>query len=93
MKTLMIHCFDPRAAEIPQVAEYFWDEVYPGENILGEAGSRVGNTRTLFAEANAGGRAASALHLYQCCRVVTGTQTLSGTISSSSRNADLTNIA
>ena len=30
MKTLVIHCFDPRAAEIPQkVAEYFGDEVYP----------------------------------------------------------------
>src|SRR5580700_141570 len=62
MKTLVIHCFDPRAAEIPQkVAEYFGDEVYPGENILDEAGNRVGNTRTLFAEANAGGRAAYAL--------------------------------
>jgi carbonic anhydrase len=25
MKTLVIHCFDPRAAEIPQkVAKYFW---------------------------------------------------------------------
>jgi carbonic anhydrase len=62
MKTLVVHCFDPRAAEIPQkVAEYFGDEVYPGENILDEAGNRVGNTRTLFAEANGGGRAASAL--------------------------------
>jgi hypothetical protein len=29
MKTLVIHCFDPRAVEIPQaVAEYFGDEVY-----------------------------------------------------------------
>ena len=45
MKTLVIHCFDPRAAEIPQkVAEYFGDEVYPGENILDEAGNRVGST-------------------------------------------------
>src|ERR1700761_1187564 len=62
MKTLVIHCFDPRAAEIPQkVAEYFGDEVYPGENILDEAGNRVGSTRTLFVETNAGGRAASAL--------------------------------
>ena len=62
MKTLVIHCFDPRAAEIPEkLAEYFGDEVHPGENILDEAGNRVGSTRTLFAEANAGGRAASAL--------------------------------
>jgi carbonic anhydrase len=62
MKTLVIHCFDPRAAEIPQaVANYFGDEVYPGENILDKNGNRVGSTRTLFAETNAGGRAAFAL--------------------------------
>jgi carbonic anhydrase len=59
MKTLVIHCFDPRAAEIPQaVAVYFGDEVYPGENITDEKGNRVGSTRTLFAATNAGGRAA-----------------------------------
>jgi carbonic anhydrase len=62
MKTLVIHCFDPRAAEIPQaVAAYFGDEVYPGENILDKKGNRVGSTRTLFVETNAGGRAAFAL--------------------------------
>src|SRR5271168_4340415 len=62
MKTLVIYCFDPRAVEIPQaVAEYFGDEVYPGENILDESGNRVGHTRTLFTETNAGGRAAFAL--------------------------------
>jgi carbonic anhydrase len=62
MKTLVIHSFDPRAADIPRaVAECFGDEVYPGENILDEAGNRVGHTRTLFSETNAGGRAAFAL--------------------------------
>ena len=62
MKTLVIYCFDPRAAEIPQaVAAYFGDEVYPGENILDEAGNRVGNTRTLFTLTNGGGRAEPAL--------------------------------
>jgi len=62
MKTLVIHFVDPRAAEIPQaVAAYFGDEVYPGENILDKNGNRVGSTRTLFVETNAGGRAAFAL--------------------------------
>jgi carbonic anhydrase len=62
MKTLVIYCFDPRAAEIPQVvAEYFGDEVYPGEIIVDESDNRVGHTRTLFTETNAGGRAAFAL--------------------------------
>lgn len=62
MKTIVIHCFDPRACEIPQaVADYFGDEVYPGADILDDAGNRIGNTRTLFAVSNAGGRAFSAL--------------------------------
>jgi carbonic anhydrase len=62
MKTLVIHCFDPRAVEIPQaVAAYFGDEVYPGEIIVDQAGNRIGSTRTLFAATNAGGRAAFAL--------------------------------
>ena len=62
MKTLVIHCLDPRAVEIPQaVAEYFGDEVYPGEIITDENGTRIGSTRTLFVSTNAGGRAAFAL--------------------------------
>lgn len=62
MKSIVVHCFDPRAAEIPDaVAAHFGDEVYPGENILDEAGHRIGSTRTLFAVSNAGGRAVSAL--------------------------------
>ena len=62
MKTLVIYCFDPRAVEVPQaVAEYFGDEVYPGEIITDENGTRIGSTRTLFTATNAGGRAAFAL--------------------------------
>ena len=62
MKTIVVYCFDPRAAEIPEaVAEHFGDEVYPGEDVLDEAGNRIGSTRTLFAVSNAGGRAVSAL--------------------------------
>jgi carbonic anhydrase len=62
MKTLVVHCFDPRAVEIPQaVASYLGDEVYPGENVLDDAGNRIGHTRTLFSFVNGGGRAAQAL--------------------------------
>jgi carbonic anhydrase len=62
MKTMVIYCLDPRAADITQaVAEHFGDEVYPGEMILDAAGNRVGSTRTLFTVTNGGGRASSAL--------------------------------
>ena len=62
MKTMVIYCVDPRAADVPDVvARHFGDEVYPGENILDDAGNRIGNTRTLFTVTNGGGRAASAL--------------------------------
>jgi carbonic anhydrase len=62
MKTMVIYCFDPRAADIPEaVAAHFGDEVYPGEIILDKAGNRVGSTRTLFTATNAGGRAAFAI--------------------------------
>lgn len=63
IKTVLIHCFDPRAAEVPHVvAEHFGDEVYPGEEVLDPAGNRIGSSRTMVAVANAGGRAFSALH-------------------------------
>jgi carbonic anhydrase len=62
MKTIVVYCFDPRADEIPKaVAEHFGNEVYPGKNILDEAGNRIGSTRTLFTVSNAGGRAVAAL--------------------------------
>ena len=35
LKTLVIYCYDPRAAEIPSaVAKLFRDEVFPGAIIL-----------------------------------------------------------
>ncbi|MET8430611.1 carbonic anhydrase [Nocardia sp. NPDC004860] len=62
MKTLVIHCFDPRATEIPHaVAKHLPDEVYPGEDIHDQAGNKVGSTRTLFTLTNGGGRAIDAL--------------------------------
>jgi carbonic anhydrase len=62
LKTIVIHCFDPRASEVPDVvARHFPGEVYPGENILDSAGKKVGHTRTLFTVSVAGGRAIAGL--------------------------------
>jgi carbonic anhydrase len=62
LKTIVIHCFDPRAVEIPEVvARHLPGEIYPGENVVDEAGKRVGHTRTLFPISVAGGRAVAGL--------------------------------
>src|SRR5262245_18959201 len=62
LRTLVIYCYDPRAAEIPDaVAKLFGDEVFPGEVIRDAEGKRVGASTTLFPVIVAGGRAVDAL--------------------------------
>jgi len=78
LKTLVIYCYDPRAAEIPNaVTKLFGDEVFPGEVILDGAGHRVASTTTIFPVIVAGGRAVDALrsitvaqHLFGIQRIV-----------------------
>src|SRR5262245_6065494 len=62
LKTLVIYCYDPRAAEIPSaVATLFGDEVFPGHVILDASGNRVASSTTIFPIIVAGGRAVDAL--------------------------------
>src|SRR6476660_5778661 len=62
LKTLVIYCYDPRAAEIPDaVAKLFGDEVFPGEIIVDGSGKRVASSTTIFPVIVAGGRAVDAL--------------------------------
>ena len=62
LRTLVIYCYDPRAAEIPNaVAKLFGDEVFPGQVIRDAQGNRVASSTTLFPVIVAGGRAIDAL--------------------------------
>ena len=62
LRTLVIFCYDPRAAEIPAaVARLLGDEVFPGEVIRDDQGKRVASSTTLFPVIVAGGRAIDAL--------------------------------
>src|SRR5215468_4662514 len=62
LRTLVIYCYDPRAAEVPAaVAKRLGDEVFPGEVIRDDQGKRVASTTTLFPVIVAGGRAIDAL--------------------------------
>ena len=62
LRTLVIHCYDPRAAGVPDaVARHLGKHVFPGEIILDEEGKRVGASTTIFPIVVAGGRAVDAL--------------------------------
>jgi len=62
LQTLVIYCYDPRAAEIPTaVAKRLGNEEYPGRVVVDGAGNRVASTTTIFPIIVAGGRAIDAL--------------------------------
>jgi carbonic anhydrase len=62
LKTVVVYCYDPRAADIPNaVAARFDGEVFPGQIIRDPAGNRIASSTTLFPVIVAGGRAIDAL--------------------------------
>ena len=77
LKTLVIYCYDPRAAEIPQaVAELFGDEIFPGEIMLDASGHRVASTTTMFPIVVAGGRAIDAMRSITVAQHLFGIQNI-----------------
>jgi carbonic anhydrase len=77
LKTLVIFCYDPRAAEIPNaVAKLFGDEVFPGEIIRDAAGNRVASSTTIFPVIVAGGRAVDALRSISVAQHLFGIQNI-----------------
>ena len=77
LKTLVIHCYDPRAAEIPSaVATLFGDEVYPGRIIVDASGNRVASSTTIFPIIVAGGRAVDALRSITVAQHLFGIQNI-----------------
>jgi carbonic anhydrase len=62
LRTVVVYCYDPRAANIPHVlAKAMPGEVYPGEIVYNEGGEKIASTTTVFPIVVAGGRAADAL--------------------------------
>jgi carbonic anhydrase len=62
LRTVVIYCYDPRAANIPRaVAKAMSNEVYPGEIVTDETGKKIASTTTIFPVVVAGGRAVDAL--------------------------------
>ena len=61
LKTLVIYCYDPRAAGIPNAVAELFGDVFPGEIIKDSAGNRVASSTTVFPVIVAGGRSIDAL--------------------------------
>jgi carbonic anhydrase len=77
LKTLVIYCYDPRAAEIPNaVAKWLGEEEYPGRVIVDENGRRVASTTTIFPIVVAGGRAVDALRSITVAQHLFGIQNI-----------------
>lgn len=77
LKTLVIYCYDPRAAEIPNaVAKWLGQEEYPGRVIVDTNGKRVASTTTIFPIVVAGGRAVDALRSITVAQHLFGIQNI-----------------
>jgi carbonic anhydrase len=77
LKTLVVFCYDPRAAEIPHiVAERLGDEVFPGQIIHDASGNRVASSTTMFPIIVAGGRAIDALRSITVAQHLFGIQNI-----------------
>lgn len=61
LRTVVIYCYDPRAAQIPCAVAKRLGETYPGELVINEHGLKVASTTTVFPVIVAGGRAFDAL--------------------------------
>jgi len=62
LRTIVVHCYDPRAVNIPcAVAKAMPGEVYPGKIIFDADGKKAASTTTIFPVVVAGGRAVDAL--------------------------------
>lgn len=61
LRTVVVYCYDPRAAGVPAAVARELGDVYPGEIAFDERGRKVASTTSLFEVVVAGGRAADAL--------------------------------
>jgi carbonic anhydrase len=61
LRTVVIYCFDPRAAGIPEAVANEFGEIYPGTVLTDADGNGIGTDATMLTVVVAGGRAMDAL--------------------------------
>ncbi|MDJ0701879.1 MAG: carbonic anhydrase [Leptolyngbyaceae cyanobacterium MO_188.B28] len=76
LRTVVIYCYDPRAANIPEAVAKEFGEVYPGEIVTDAQGNKIASTTTLFEVIVAGGRAIDALRSITTAQHLFGIQNI-----------------
>jgi len=61
LRTIVVYCYDPRAAGIPDAVARELGDVFPGDVVTDDAGNGVATTGTMLTVVVAGGRAMDAL--------------------------------
>ena len=61
LRTVVVHCYDPRAVGVPAAVAARLGDVFPGAIAKSDDGRKVASTATLFPVVVAGGRAVDAL--------------------------------
>ena len=61
LKTVVIYCYDPRAARIPEIVADRFRQIFPGDIIINDHGQKVASTTNVFPIVVAGGRANDAV--------------------------------
>ena len=80
LKTVVIYCYDPRAAQIPCAVAKRFGETFPGELVVNEHGLKIASTTTLFPVVVAGGRAFDAFVLLRSRSTYSGSRMSSSSI-------------
>ena len=76
LRTIVIYCYDPRAAQIPDVVAKRLGDIWPGEILSDGDGHQVGSTATIFPVVVAGGRAHDALRSIAIAQHLFGIQNI-----------------
>jgi len=76
LRTIVIYCYDPRAAQIPDAVAKRLGDIWPGEILFDSDGHQVGSTATIFPVVVAGGRAHDALRSIAIAQHLFGIQNI-----------------
>lgn len=76
LRTVVVYCYDPRVVGIPEAVAKELGDVFPGDVVVDEHGSKTASTTTMFEIVVAGGRAIDALRSVTVAQHLFGIQNI-----------------